>query len=626
MNENLDPKALALTKAIGLQENGGKAPTPESYLTKGASGERGLYQFTKPTWQNYAGQVLGNPNADPTPENQNKVAYTKVKGWLDKGYKPEQVASMWNAGEGAPDAYLGKKGVNSFGAKYDVKAYADGVLKYHQQTLHQENKKEMETQPESFVSKVMDFAFPIIKDVKEINEGTSQKSKLQVLGDLGLSALWFVPGLGTGAAAGLKGMGILGNTGARVAGHALGGAAAGYLGDAASKLSEGETDLGSILTPGAGTATGGVLGGALGKLGSKYSQKGVVSELAGHNNGVFGQTKRGAQELAESFAEGRDLGDFAAKKGINLKSMINPETIGYETAEAANNIRQKDVKALSEAMRDALGNVPTRSKLSEFEKRIEEGINKITKDKTTARELKEVAYRELDQIRADYGEDILTADLHDLKQREWDLSRFDINSTRTQPQRQVHRIIGNAFKTGVEESAEKAGLKGVREMNDYIGQHLDLADALDRVHGSKAKGGRLGDLMRSKAFATMGGIGGWFGGGPLGSLMGALVGDYAGGKVSSIIRSIEGSPIKNAILRRMMKEDPEFVQKIIQYAQKSPEGAKVIKLLQDVGMSAPEGTRKLPSVSPLLKPGADRPGVIPGLITKTGVRLSNQGP
>ena len=69
----LDPEAVNLAKAIRQHESGG------DFNAKGKSGESGAYQFTAPTWQGYAKDVLGNANAPMTPENQNQVAYTKIK-------------------------------------------------------------------------------------------------------------------------------------------------------------------------------------------------------------------------------------------------------------------------------------------------------------------------------------------------------------------------------------------------------------------------------------------------------------------------------------------------------------------------------------------------------------------
>jgi hypothetical protein len=113
---DLDQQAVALAKAIRHNESGG------NFQAKGKSGEFGAYQFTEPTWQNYSRQYgINVPLSEATPEQQNEVAYRKIKEWKDAGRNVGEVASMWNAGEGRPNAYIeGNKGINDKGVHYDT--------------------------------------------------------------------------------------------------------------------------------------------------------------------------------------------------------------------------------------------------------------------------------------------------------------------------------------------------------------------------------------------------------------------------------------------------------------------------------------------------------------------------
>ena len=121
----LDKQALFLTKSILKTETGGQK---DPYNTKGASGEFGAYQFMPTTYKNLARQHLGDENAQPTMENQNKIAYSEVKRLKDSGYSPAQVASYWNSGK--KDAYKnGLQGVNSQGVAFDVSGYVKKVSK-----------------------------------------------------------------------------------------------------------------------------------------------------------------------------------------------------------------------------------------------------------------------------------------------------------------------------------------------------------------------------------------------------------------------------------------------------------------------------------------------------------------
>lgn len=127
-NNTLDPDVVNLAKAVRRVESG------DNFTARGKSGEFGAYQFTAPTWAQYSLEVLGQsiPLEAATPEQQNQVAYTKMKQWKDAGRNVGEVASMWNAGESRPDAYLGHSGVNDMGVAYDTSAYAQRVAEAYQ--------------------------------------------------------------------------------------------------------------------------------------------------------------------------------------------------------------------------------------------------------------------------------------------------------------------------------------------------------------------------------------------------------------------------------------------------------------------------------------------------------------
>src|SRR5258708_5460417 len=111
----LDPDAVNLAKSIRHVESG------NDFQSEGKSGEYGGYQFTEPTWNTYAKEAgINVPLRQSTPEQQNEVAYKKIKQWKDQGKNVGEISSMWNAGEGKPNAYLeGNSGVNDKGVHYD---------------------------------------------------------------------------------------------------------------------------------------------------------------------------------------------------------------------------------------------------------------------------------------------------------------------------------------------------------------------------------------------------------------------------------------------------------------------------------------------------------------------------
>ncbi len=133
-SETLDPQVVNLAKAIRQSESGG------DFNASGKSGEHGAYQYTEPTWaKDSASAGVNVPLKQATPEQQNQVAYTKLKAWKDAGHNVGQIASMWNAGEGEPDAYTGKfsngqpsVGTNKEGVHFDVPTYAKSVAAAYQ--------------------------------------------------------------------------------------------------------------------------------------------------------------------------------------------------------------------------------------------------------------------------------------------------------------------------------------------------------------------------------------------------------------------------------------------------------------------------------------------------------------
>jgi len=136
----LDPQVVNLTKAIRQTESGG------NFTAQGKSGEYGAYQYTEPTWQkDSAAAGVNVPLQQATPEQQNEVTYKTLESW--KKQHPDwnigNFASAWNAGEGESNAYIGtfsdgspSIGINKYGVKYDVPAYAKSVATAYQ-TLKQ---------------------------------------------------------------------------------------------------------------------------------------------------------------------------------------------------------------------------------------------------------------------------------------------------------------------------------------------------------------------------------------------------------------------------------------------------------------------------------------------------------
>lgn len=334
--QQLDPDAVRLAKSIR------KIESNDNFRARGKSGEFGAYQFTNDTWNQWSKQYLGRatPLESATREEQNEVAYKKIKELKDRGFNVGQIASSWNAGEGRKDAYLtGHSGVNDKGVAYDTGAYAKKVAENYQQMKQREtgglggnyapppsvsqepvaSEAEEKQNNKSGLRKVAEFLFPILED--------KPRTALQTVGDLGLSALTLVPGLGIGglgakiaakgAGAAIKGL----IPAALRASNIAKGAAIGYGADVASNLSQGETGAG-VLTPGLGTAVGGVGGGAL-----TLAKKAAPALLSGASGIPKGVLQTGAERAP-------------AVKGI-LKTGTTPKEARNVAVKAAQGVQKK---------------------------------------------------------------------------------------------------------------------------------------------------------------------------------------------------------------------------------------------------------------------------------------------
>lgn len=547
-----DPKIVNLAKAVALTESSQDGATPNYEAVGDAGTSRGAYQWQPGVFESMASKHGLNPS-DFSPKNQNEVAYAEMNDLYKRGFTPDQIAAAWNSGEGrarsgAWKENVGTKIINGQEVHFDTPGYVNKVKENYQKLYSQSQQQGIPPeQPEQekvgTLQKLLNFAFPILEK--------KERTTKQKFADLALSLSWFIPGGGFALGGALKGAGM-GARAAGILGHTLAGAGTGYATDIASRVSGGK-DVSESLSPSYGTALGAIGGRVAGGLAEKYSGRGVVNQIAKENKDVLGQTKRGAVQLEKSFSKDKDPALLAAEKQINLKSLVNPETLAYETQDAANNVLG-DARKLNEVLTDALSATPGTKPVASLE---EEILSKIPKN---APERAAIVKNEMQLLREAYGEAPTLAELNDWKHRAWDKSKFD--TAVPDETRKTYRMIGNSLKTDIEKIAEANGTPGVSDMNEYIGSHMDLAEHLAKLNGTKAKGGRIGGLLQQATAQAVGGSMGMASAGPVGAFLGMLGGHYAAKGVGSVLRGIEASPIKTAILKRMVREDPEIVQKM----------------------------------------------------------------
>ncbi len=112
MEEQFDPGVVKVMKAIRHVESGGAADPYNIIGDKraelgGKGRARGAFQWDSggvplgpndipKNWVRDATSIGLPADAPMTKENQNKVAYTKIKQWKDQGRQPEEIAALWN--------------------------------------------------------------------------------------------------------------------------------------------------------------------------------------------------------------------------------------------------------------------------------------------------------------------------------------------------------------------------------------------------------------------------------------------------------------------------------------------------------------------------------------------------
>lgn len=120
-DDKLDARARALAKAIAQHETGHRN-------VPGQTGELATrYQFMPATWKTLAKKYLGSATAPTTDQNQDKVAFLRIRDLLKAGYSEAQVAMVWNGGK--PYRRTGTvKTTSGKLVRYDTAAYATSVL------------------------------------------------------------------------------------------------------------------------------------------------------------------------------------------------------------------------------------------------------------------------------------------------------------------------------------------------------------------------------------------------------------------------------------------------------------------------------------------------------------------
>lgn len=532
---------------------------------------------------NFKGQAQQyslNPN-DFSPENQNKVMYAHLSAQKKSGLQPEQILSAWNSGD--PNKYQNaatSTGTGPVGA-YNVSSYVKRAMAAAQQYAKEngqssgqqmlspgvpalqisgQNQEQTQNQDKGFLGNLfsgnvggaaknaMDFAFPIIGDVMNDMNDKNQKTVLQQLGDAGLSALWFIPGLGEGAGLGAK---------------ILQGAGIGYGAGALSQLSGGK-DLASSFSPNSsnliGAATGGVAGGVLSKLsgflGKNVTQEGAINAVQDNLTSAMNGTKSGSNLLKELQAKGHD------PMALIARSNAIPDIVeGKFDTTAASEVIQKNLGQIGQLRSAALDQSGVRGSLPILKNQILDTIDSTLSgtERTNAIDL---TNKEFASLANQYGKQPSASTMETIKEYLQGRGKYDTATPNITTN--AYRTMASAAKNQMEAIAEKSGIPNIGKLNKLMSQHYSALSALEKMNGQTVKGGRLGNILRGHTIAGISAIGAnAMGGGLLGTLTAALGGEGANALLSKILGDTSfTNPIRDAVLKKMELENPEIVKAI----------------------------------------------------------------
>ncbi len=275
---NLDPTALTLSRAIRASETSLDGDYNKTITEPNGTTSWGAYMWNGDNFQNWAKQYGLDPN-DKSPQNQDKLAYTRIKSLLDKGLSQSEIAAMWNGAHTSNGTLVANQPSYAEKVKSNYEKLAQNygqpqsqfvdpsqikLTPFQQTGTQQTGTQTPTTQPSqepSGAGGVLKSAVPALFDALDLLQGRSKKTPLQLLGDLGLTASWFIPGFGE--------MGALGKLATNVGlGYGIG-----TLGNLASGQ-----NIGQALTP----QTTNIAGAAFGGVGSLATEAlgGIIRKAA----------------------------------------------------------------------------------------------------------------------------------------------------------------------------------------------------------------------------------------------------------------------------------------------------------------------------------------------------------
>ena len=571
--QGLDPTAFLLTKAIGQTEASGSDP----YNTVGDNGTSiGRYQIQKSNWPSWAAKYLGNPNAAPTEENQNKLAYSKVSDLLSQGYTQSQIASIWNSGHPNPNT-VGKGTNTALGVNYDVPAYVSKVQKNYE-ALQQGFNPNPYSNPSANTSPTSPG---LINTSGNVNTAQPSQSSglLSELGGRINDAGQAISNAVSGKINPLSGV------------IQTAGAVAGGMGDvvnAGLELIPGVKQLEGLIGQGVGSLAKSPVGKPVAQAIQNFST--AHPELAADIGAGFNiataipifEGLSAVKDLAGS-AIGDSLQNVAKKSVVDgteqamstgkalSKNFINNG--GRETVANAMDLVGKDgVPAIeggkysTQQAYENVGNAISKIEDSELQPLLQSKSTQLVADRLPLEQLRQETLntvsnefkasgnvakakaevnRVFDDYKASYGDYVTLNDINDMKRG----IRTSVNFNSPKLESDVTYHIGQTFQKEIENKAKQLGLGDVQAVNQKMGSLIKYQNMLKALDKTNARVGPVrGFLQHLVGTGAGAGIGAMVGGGLPGEMIGGYLGDKASGLLGKkAIGGVSGSFLKDTV-------------------------------------------------------------------------------
>lgn len=572
----IDAQALTLAKTIKRLETGTKS---DAYTAKGASGEFGAFQFMPDTYKRYAQKYLGNADAEPSVENQNKIAYSYVKEKKDSGWNPAQILAGWNAGEAERDAYKGTfsngqpaEGTNSKGVKYSVPTYVKRGSEIYRSMAPQSSNTGYRTEPS--------LPAPTGEPVKQDDAANLAESLSGRLKE-GAGAL-------TSAYEGAT-TGDLGKTGSGLLQAA--GAGAGAVGDVIQSglelipgVKKVEEGLGKVIGAAADTPIGKQVVGLASQFAQEHPEAakdlnavvniasvipmfkavGVIANTAktATAKAFAGTLEKAAtkeiQGIASNTIAGRNTLERAAARGLDptktlLESKALPEVVDgrYNASKAWSSLTtQPEEDQLQYLLKSAPATKGGQWSLAESRKNALKEVGKEFENRTDYEDALSEVNKIFDSYESRFGETVALDKVNALKRG----VRDSVNFNSPKLQSDIHYIVGQSLMDDVQTGAQRLGLdaiakqigtKDVASLNKAMANKIEARKLLKLMNGKKATASNLSKWWQEIGADVTGGLIGAgteaLTGGITGGLGAGLAGRYA---TKSALKSLYKSPIE----------------------------------------------------------------------------------